>query len=322
MFYFAIADKLELEKKFSQDNSSTASSRNIKRPRNTTSSSLSNTSTSVTPAPPAKTVSDHSPKSTRESPKRSTEFSRKVYSPVESRVGRKGKSENSKVVSSGAVGMQIHHKKSDVTHTSGSGASHNTDSKIKHDTDNDTLHDSGSGSGMPHGESEPESHTTNDLVTGVTSGPTRDVTKKQDGSHGNESSVAHVPNNGVLHHSESDSPQKSKGIVIFGPRSDVKHDPEGALTKPSYATDITTERSTHARNSRKLSRQLKVSSTRLAKKPSLTSKNDGRPHNTASSTEDRIGNLSLLLLMIMLFSAKVNKCMKGSQHEKVACYRL
>lgn len=274
----------------------------IEAARKTVSSSLVQNSTSVPPKNPNITDSDHSSKDTRDSPKQSLETRRKDHgdSHNQLRVGHEEKSQKSRidkeVVTTGTVGVKTISQESDAAHVSGSGALHNTDSIVKHDAQSDAIQDSGSGSGSGRLQDESE------VKSGAAADSKIGSTDKEKGGrvHGTETSVTHGLKDSFSRRQGSDVTQKPKDVVIFGPQSDVKHVHENVSANPSQDINTSTERPSHAPESHKPSRQLKVSSSRSPIKPSHAQLDNSQQHNIAHTSDGKNGNLSPNLFLLLL----------------------
>ena len=204
-----------------------------------------------------------------------------------------------------------HHEESNRVHSSGNMEALNADNKFKLVAESAKTDGSGSGSGVSPEENDPtrdsERHATNGQEGGVTIDPKSGLTNERKGDR-IPSSVTHDAedkrnqNDGAKHSPQSEVTQNPKGILIFGPDSDVIHDPESVSDNSSQVINITTERSTHDSGSHKLTSQsVKMSSRRSQKKPSHVGLNDTKRYTAAPAADRKHGELSLLDFLFLIF---------------------
>ena len=223
---------------------------------------------------------------------------------------------DNKVITKATKTTEIHDEESNKENSSGNMEALNVDNKLKVVAESAKIDGSGSGSGVSPKENDltrdPERHAANGQEGGVTIDTKNGLTNKKKGDRmydlkssviydpEDESNVIPKQDDSAKHSPQGEVAQNPKGVLIFGPESDVRHDPKSVLDNSSQVINITFEHSTRNSGSHKLTREpVKISSRTSEKKPGPVDLDDTKRYSSAPATAGKHGELSLLVFLLV-----------------------
>jgi len=234
--------------------------------------------------------------------------------------------EKAKIITKATKTTEIHDEENNKENSSGNMEALNVDNKLKLVAESAKFDGSGSGSGVSPKENDltrdPERHAANGQEGGVTIDTKNGLTNKKKGDRmydfkssvtydpEDESNVIAKQDDGAKHSPQGEVTQNPKGVLIFGPESDVRHDPKSVLDNSSQVIKITFEHSTRNSGSHKLTREpVKISSRTSEKKPGRVDLDDTKRYSSATATAGKHGELSLLVLLLVFLLLSLFVCL-------------